>query len=159
MQDFWKHFWGRFLVFIALFAGGLTIGGLFTSAGVNSDWYQNTNQAPWTPPGWVFGAAWSLIAITFSVFMAGAITRVRNSAVLWRAFALQWVLNVCWNPVFFHFRQVLLGLVVIALLAVLVYWFLLGMRKQTAPYNWAVLPYAIWITIAVSLNAYIWLQN
>ena len=60
----------RILLFLIINFGGLFIGGLFTGEGVPSDWYQNLNKAPWNPPGWVFGAAWTTVMICFSVYMA-----------------------------------------------------------------------------------------
>ena len=56
--------------FLALNFGGLAIGARFTGPGVNSEWYQTLARAPWTPDGWVFGAAWTLIMVTFSIYMA-----------------------------------------------------------------------------------------
>ncbi|MDG2281196.1 MAG: tryptophan-rich sensory protein, partial [Flavicella sp.] len=50
----------RILLFLVLNFTALAVGGLFTGTGVSSDWYQNLNQAPWTPPGWVFGFMWTL---------------------------------------------------------------------------------------------------
>ena len=50
--------------------GALAIGSYFTASGASSDWYQNLNKAPWTPAGWVFGAAWTSIMICYSVYMA-----------------------------------------------------------------------------------------
>jgi len=47
----------RLFLFLLINFAALALGGLATSDGVVSLWYQNLNQAPWTPPGWVFGAA------------------------------------------------------------------------------------------------------
>ena len=58
----------RTIIFLLINFAGLFIGGLFTGEGVPSDWYQNLNKAPWTPPGWVFGFAWTTIMICFSLF-------------------------------------------------------------------------------------------
>lgn len=58
----------RFVVFLAINFGALAIGGLFTGKGIPSDWYQNLDKAPWTPPGWIFKAAWTTIMIFFSVY-------------------------------------------------------------------------------------------
>ena len=60
----------KILIFLVINFAALGIGGFFTGPGVSSDWYTNLNQAPWTPPGWVFGAAWTTIMICFSFFMA-----------------------------------------------------------------------------------------
>jgi tryptophan-rich sensory protein len=53
------------LLFFILNFAALAVGGLFTGSGVSSEWYQNLDKAPWTPPGWVFGAAWPFIMICF----------------------------------------------------------------------------------------------
>ena len=61
--------WAYFLLFLFLNFAALALGGLFTKDGVASDWYQHLNKAPWTPPGWVFGAAWTFLMICYSVFL------------------------------------------------------------------------------------------
>ncbi|MEM6378823.1 MAG: TspO/MBR family protein, partial [Bacteroidota bacterium] len=53
----------RVIIFLILNFVALGIGGFFTGPGTSSEWYNNLNQAPWTPPGWVFGAAWTTIMI------------------------------------------------------------------------------------------------
>ena len=55
------------LIFLVINFLGLYLGGLATGPGVQSDWYQNLVQAPWRPPGFVFGITWTLIGITWSV--------------------------------------------------------------------------------------------
>ena len=59
----------RFLVFLIVNFVALGLGGMFTGSGVVSDWYQQLNQAPWTPPGWVFGAAWTSIMIFHFIWL------------------------------------------------------------------------------------------
>jgi len=60
----------RLIIFLVLNLGALALGGLFTNKGVPSDWYIGLIKAPWTPPGWVFGVAWTTIMICFAVYMA-----------------------------------------------------------------------------------------
>jgi tryptophan-rich sensory protein len=150
---------GRLLVFFLLNFGALALGGLFTGSGVVSDWYLNINKAPWTPPGWVFGAAWTTIMVAFTYFMAelwGTGNRRTEVLVL---FVLQWILNVGWNPLFFHLRWVQVALISIVALTVIVFYFLLAFRTEVGWKAAAVLPYAIWLVIASSLNAYIVVKN
>jgi tryptophan-rich sensory protein len=146
------------LFFILNFAA-LAIGGFFTGSGVSSDWYQNMNQAPWTPPGWVFGAAWTTIMICFSFYMARLVHLSKNKKRIITFFVFQWILNVGWNPIFFYFRDVSAGLVIISSLTILVAFFLFNYRKQMSLSSLLVLPYFIWLMIATSLNAYIFFQN
>ena len=151
--------WTRFILFLLVNFGALALGGLFTGSGVSSDWYQNMDKAPWTPPGWVFGAAWSSIMICFSFFMTFAWQVSKNRSMLLTLFVVQWILNVGWNPVFFYFQEVLFGLIVISALTLLVYYFLFKFSKDLKWKVVFVVPYAVWLAIATSLNAYIYLNN
>ena len=114
----------RIILFLLINFAALGIGSFFTGDGVVSDWYLNLNKAPWTPPGWVFGAAWTTIMICFSIYMAFAWDSVKNRNTLLVLFAIQWVLNVGWNPIFFNLRNVPVGLVVITALTILMIYFL-----------------------------------
>lgn len=152
----------KLILFLIINFAALAIGGLFTAKAVNADWYLSLNKAPWTPPGWVFGAAWTFIMITFSFFMAKILPEYKadNFKIILFLFSIQWILNVIWNPIFFKYHQSSLGLVVIISLTFLVYYFTYYGFKNT-PWYMALLmlPYAIWLTIATSLNAYILLKN
>ena len=148
-----------FFSFLFLNFTALAVGGFFTKDGATSEWYLSLMKAPWTPPGWVFGAAWTTIMICFSVYMAGLWTRIENKRSLAALFALQWMLNVGWNPIFFHQHAVLPGLIVITALTLLV-WFMLFRYWKTFRWSWVwIAPYAIWLVIATSLNGYILLMN
>lgn len=66
----------QFLVFLVLNFTALGIGGFATGPGVASSWYQNLNQAPWTPPGWVFGVAWTTIMVCFTFYLVVLFNRL-----------------------------------------------------------------------------------
>lgn len=149
----------RFFLFLLLNFGALAIGGLFTGQGVPSDWYAGLAKAPWTPPGWVFGFAWTSIMICFSVYMAYLWPAVENKKFLLYLFALQWVLNVAWNPVFFHYHQVLGAFVLILALTLLIGYLLFSFAPQLQFKSIYLLPYFIWLLIASSLNGYILFRN
>lgn len=149
----------RIIIFLVLNFGALAIGGLFTSSGVSSDWYQSLNKAPWTPPGWVFGAAWTLIMLCFSLYMALLWPKIENKTMLGSLFTLQLILNIAWNPVFFHYHGMLAGLIVISLLTFLIGYLLIAYWLDLRIKSLLILPYFIWLIIATSLNAYIWKFN
>ena len=58
------------IIFLIINFAALGIGSFLMGEGPSGEYYQSTNKAPWTPPGWVFGAAWTLIMVCFSVYMA-----------------------------------------------------------------------------------------
>lgn len=149
----------RIIGFLVVNFGALALGAQFTGDGVPSEWYQTLNKAPWTPPGWVFGAAWTTIMICFSIYMAKAYDLVQHKKELIGLYALQLGLNISWNPIFFKYHAVDLGLVTITSLTIVIFIFLF--MYKTLMKNWSalLLPYAIWLVIATSLNAYVCLMN
>ncbi|MDF1517189.1 MAG: TspO/MBR family protein [Lutibacter sp.] len=151
-----KALW--FLVFLVLNFGALGIGGLLMNNGPQEIWYMELNKAPWTPPGWFFGVAWTIIMIAFSIYMAYLI-QLKSNVNIWLLFFVQFVLNTSWNYIFFNQHLVLLGLLVIVLLTILVGYFLLKFRYFMKQKTWFIVPYFIWLIVASSLNAYVYLNN
>lgn len=156
-----NNFWVRLIVFAVFNFGALALGSLFTNSGADSSWYQSLQKAPWNPPGFMFGLAWTTIMVCFSIYMAfitvGA--PVRDNIKLYVIYFFQWFLNVLWNPTFFFFHETSWALVVIcALFAIVTYFMVLGFKRKTL-YGVLVLPYFVWLIIAISLNAYIVAYN
>jgi len=149
----------RIVIFLIINFLALGIGGMFTSKAVSAEWYQGLEKAPWTPPGWVFGTAWTTIMICFSLFMAFAWGEVENRTLLITLFAIQWILNVSWNPVFFKFHAVFAGLIIITALTLLIGYFLFHYFSELKLKTVLLLPYFIWLLIATSLNGYVLLKN
>lgn len=147
------------LVFGFLNFGGLYLGAIATTPGVNSNWYTSLNQAPWTPPGFVFGFAWTIIMIAFTVYMTllWENTSIRTEAK--KLYGLSWILNVLWNPVFFTLHQTSAALILISGLLLLLITMALNFAKFLGLKTIWILPYIAWLFIATSLNAYIVLQN
>ncbi len=150
---------GRIVLFLLLNFGALAIGGLFTGKGVPSDWYASLNKAPWTPPGWVFGFAWTTIMICFSVYLAYLWPIVENKTLLIALYVFQWILNVSWNPVFFYLHKTLPALFIIILLTTVVAYFLFYYWPVQKAKSALMLPYLIWLIIATSLNGYVYFKN
>lgn len=149
----------RIIFFLIINFAALTIGGLFTGKGVPSEWYQNLDKAPWTPPGWVFGSAWTIIMICFSIYMAYLVVEGSSRKKVIILFMVQWILNVAWNPVFFYYQAVFEGFIIISLLTILIGYFLLIYKNQLKYKSLFIAPYFIWLLIATSLNAYILIFN
>jgi tryptophan-rich sensory protein len=139
--------------------GALALGGFFTGTGVSSEWYYTINKAPWTPPGWVFGFAWTTIMLCYSMYMAYLLPRVENKRFLISIYTIQWFLNVAWNPIFFYFKQIGGGLVIIVALTMLVGYFLFKYLPLIRIWSLWIAPYFVWLLIATSLNIYLFLYN
>lgn len=146
------------VIFLVINFSALAIGSWLMNDGPRTLWYQNLNKAPWTPPGWVFGVAWSTIMVCFSIYMAYLYQRTSNSKLI-ILFCIQLVLNVSWNFIFFNQHLISVGLICILLLTITIGIFLFNNYKTLKLKTMLILPYFIWLCIATSLNAYIVFNN
>lgn len=149
----------RLVIFLLINFGALAVGSLFTSKGVPSEWYISLAKAQWTPPGWVFGAAWTTIMILLGIYMTYAWPVIENKKLLVGLYAAQWILNVGWNPTFFYYHNVLIGLLVISVLTALIGFILFYYWSELKLKSMLMAPYLIWLIVATSLNGYILLKN
>ncbi len=149
----------RTIIFLVINFGILGIGSALMGNGSSSEWYTALNKAPWTPPGWVFGAAWTTIMICFSFYMAILWKKTEHKKQLLTAYIIQILLNVAWNPLFFNLHYDLYSLIVIIGLAFVVGYMLVNYMKTMRYASLLILPYFIWLLIATSLNWYITLNN
>lgn len=149
----------RLIIFLVINFAALAVGSIFTGKGVPSEWYINLNKAPWTPPGWSFGLAWTTIMICFSLYLMYLWPIIKVKSVLIFLIALQWILNVGWSPTFFYWHNVLLGFLIISGLTILIGVMLLLYWSELKYKTTLLLPYFIWLLIATSLNGYTLLKN
>ena len=146
------------LLFLVITFSGLAIGSWLMANGPLSVWYINLKKAPWTPPGFVFGLAWSIIMICFSIYL-GKLFLKANTQKNKLIFLLQFILNVSWNFIVFNQHLVLLGLINIILLTSLLFYYYFKVSHKVEKYKYLLLPYMIWLCIATSLNLYILVYN
>lgn len=147
-----------FILFLIINFGGLAIGAWLMNNGPESIWYQNLNKAPWTPPGWVFGTAWTTIMIMFSIYLVNLFSKVYSDKKL-SLYIIQVVFNVSWNYIFFNRHEVLLAQIVITLLTALIFYLFFSYYKELKTKSYLLLPYMTWLCIATSLNLYVLVNN
>jgi translocator protein len=121
-------------------------------------WYDALAKPAWTPPDWVFPPVWSLLYIAIGV--AGWLIFTRPTGgwprLLWFA---QLLLNAGWSWLFFGVNRPALALaeIIVLLGTILALLALLAVRQRLA--FWLLVPYALWVSYALSLNAgIVWLQ-
>jgi benzodiazapine receptor len=145
-------------LFLVVNFSGLAIGSWLMNNGPLSIWYTNLNQAPWTPPGIVFGIAWTVIMICFSIYL-GKLFMEENHPKNKLLFFIHFILNVSWNFIFFNRHWVIFGFLTIFLLTTLLFLYFFKFSKKTNNYKYLLLPYILWLCIATSLNLYIIVHN
>ena len=146
------------IFFLVLNFSALVIGSWLMDNGPMTNWYISLNQAPWTPPGWVFGVAWTTIMICFSLYMAYLYIEISNSSLV-LLYLTQLSLNISWNYIFFNQHAIGYGLMCIIALTTIVTLFLINYRKLLQFKSLLIVPYFLWLLIATSLNAYIYFYN
>lgn len=125
-------------------------------------WYPTLAKPGFTPPNWVFAPVWTLLyglmgLAAFLVWRCGPRRpRVRGALT---AFGGQLALNAGWSFAFFGARSPSLGLVVIVLLWGLLAWTTDRFFRVQAVAGWLLVPYLLWVTYALALNAAIWMLN
>lgn len=147
-----------FLFFIFINFGCLGIGTLLMNNGPQTEWYLSLNKAPWTPPGWFFGFAWSSIMLCFSIYLVKFFEQFPNKKKM-LLYTIQVVLNVIWNYIFFNLQEIAFGLAIILLLTILIFYFFFTFKSELKKTSYLLAPYMIWLCVASSLNFYILIYN
>lgn len=145
------------LVFCFVAAG---IGGAATTTSVGG-WYQTLAKPNWNPPDWIFGPVWSVL---YFLMALAAWWVWRQSG--WPAaiaplgwFAVQLALNVGWSVVFFGLRSPGAALTEILVLWIAIVVTAVSFARRSVVAAWLLVPYLVWTSFAVVLNAAIWRLN
>jgi translocator protein len=124
------------------------------------NWYENLVRAPWTPPNLTFPIVWTCLyalmgVSAWLVFRDGFADRRWALAL----FLFQLVLNGLWSWLFFGQHWVGLALVELIVLWFVVLATLFAFWSFSLLAGGLMIPYLLWLTIAISLNGYIWKAN
>ncbi|NBV22077.1 MAG: tryptophan-rich sensory protein [Proteobacteria bacterium] len=122
------------------------------------DWYRGLAKPEWTPPGWLFGPAWTVLYLLMATAAWRVWQRVGWTLPL-RCWLIQLALNAAWTPLFFGLKQPgwAFGEIVLLWLAIAV-----TLRQFFMVERWAgglLVPYLLWVTFASALNFAIWRMN
>ena len=117
------------IFFLFINFGGLSLGNFLMNNGPQSYWYTSLDKAPWTPSGWVFGIAWTIIMICFSIYLVFLFVK-KNNTNRRSLYIVQVILNVSWSYVFFNQHQVFIAQVGITLLTALIFYFFFAFLKE-----------------------------
>ena len=153
MTHFWIYAFSFLLVFVVAASGAR-----FRPDG----WYAALKKPVGLPPNWVFPVVWLSLYLLMAV-AAAWVWLAEASA--WRTiglalYAVQLVLNAAWSWLFFGRHRTGLALLVLVMLTVLV---AANMGAFFQVDSWAgllLLPYLVWLVIALYLNASVcWLNR
>ena len=144
--------WALVLVPVILLLG--FVSGALADSGPSNSWFAGLTKPAVYPPPATFGIVWSILYVLMGLataMIASARGAPGRGAAL-AVFAVQFLLNLAWSPLFFGMHQMtnalyLLLAIDIAVLATLVlYW---RVRRVA---GMLLLPYLAWVLFATFLN-------
>ena len=124
-------------------------------------WYKKLKRAPWSPPGYIFGIVWPILysLMTISFLMIQRNIKCYPYCNALSLFLIQLVFNLSWTTLFFKLQMPKIAL--LDLIATLIFT-LFTYRNFSQIDNLSslfLLPYIIWLFLALSLNIYIVVYN
>src|SRR5512139_89211 len=128
--------------------------GYLSNSGFENGWYADLQKPSFQPPSWMFGVVWtilySLLGLALAIVLQEPSSKDRRDA-LW-LFGGQLLLNFAWSPVFFGLQMIDMALVVLLVMLVMALATARYFRKLNRLAGWLMLPYLLWLCLAVSLN-------
>jgi benzodiazapine receptor len=131
-----------------------TVSGRISGAGYGNGWFDALEKPAIMPPGWVFGAAWTILYIVLGVVLALVLHArgARGRALALALFVAQLLLNFAWSPIFFAYHEV--GAAFWTIVA------MIGLSAASAVLFWRIrrgaallmLPYLAWLGFAALLT-------
>jgi tryptophan-rich sensory protein len=150
------------LVFCVVTCQGVGFAGSFFTLSAIPSWYARLVKPPLNPPNWIFGPVWIILYLLMAVavFLVWEKGRGKKEIrIALELFALQLFLNAVWTPVFFGVKDPMAGLLVIILLWITLFETLIKFFQTSAAAGALLVPYILWISFAVYLNAGIYWLN
>ena len=137
------------------------IGSIFTAPSIPT-WYASLAKPWFTPPNWVFAPVWItlflLMGISMYLIWEKGIGK-KNVKVALSVFGAQLVLNAIWSILFFGLQSPFYAFIEIIILWIAILATIISFYKISRPAGIILIPYIVWVTIASSLNYYIWILN
>ena len=137
------------------------IGSLFTTPSI-STWYDTIQKPTFTPPNWVFGPVWitlfTLMGISlYLVWEKGLRNKNVKSSLF--VFFIQLALNSLWSILFFGLQSPFYAFVEIIILWAAIAVTIIKFYKISRKAGLILVPYIIWVSVALMLNYYVWVLN
>ncbi len=127
---------------------------------VDDIWYDNLNKSSITPPKIVFPFVWSILYFLIIV-SAGIIIwkdQFQNKLAI-TYFIIQMALNISWTPLFFTLKNIKWSLIIITILWLFILLTITEFLKISEMAGYLLIPYFVWVSLAVYLNLYIYWYN
>ncbi len=146
---------GDSLLGLAGFAVACLVAGSSGAIFRPGEWYERLNKPSWRPPNWLFGPVWMVLyaMIAISGWLVWLEAGWSGAALGLGLYAVQLVLNGLWSGIFFGLRRIGLACAEMALLWASILATIVVFYPVDALAALLLLPYLVWVTFALALNA------
>ena len=125
---------------------------------VDMNSFKAINKPIFSPPGWLFPIAWSILylmmGIGYYVAKNNGLSKEGNNYYL-----IQLILNLLWSFIFFSFKWYFIASLWIIILLYFVYKMFKEFLKTKKVVGYLQLPYMIWLCIALYLSIGVTILN
>jgi tryptophan-rich sensory protein len=132
--------------------------GSYVTSVFKEPWYSEIIQPSFNPPSWVFPPVWSTLYVMMSIAIWRVWTVFFNSRIL-KLYFFHLFFNCIWSIIFFGFHQI--GLALINIIVIL--FFIIILMKEYLKIDklsfYLMIPYFLWSSFALVLNASILFLN
>lgn len=133
------------------------LGSVFVNIGM--DWFNSLDKPAQWIPNVVIPIVWTIIYVAFAVINYLWIKKSgipRSTTIL---MIVNGILNVLWCLVFFTFKQLFIGNIIIILNLIAGIILLINIFRKERIYAYVLFIYPIWLSIATTLNLALWILN
>jgi translocator protein len=143
---------------LLIFAGLVLAAAATGSQFMPGEWYTTLNKPTWTPPGWLFPIAWTILYLMIAVagWLAWRAGGIGPAVAIWAAGL---VLNALWSYLMFGRHDIGAALFDIVALWLSIAAFIAAARGLDARAAYLFVPYLAWVSFAAALNFAIWQMN
>ena len=126
-----------------------------------NQWYKKLKVAPWNPPDYVFGIVWPILYVL--MFISASIIYSDKNCYPYcyplTIFFVQLALNLSWTTIFFQLRMINAAFILLLSIFGLTLYTSVLFYDINKIASYLLIPYLLWLCVAISLNGYIILYN
>ena len=159
MKQQW-NIWKPYIISVGIALAVGALSGLLSMGGMK-EYSMSVLKPALTPPGWLFGVAWTVLYTLMGisaarVWLAPASQAKEKGLNLYVA---QLIVNFFWSLIFFNAQAFGFAVLWLLLLWALVFLMILKFYKVDKKAAILQIPYLIWLTFAAYLNVGVWVLN
>ncbi len=117
-------------------------------------WYENINKPSFIPPSWLFGLMWPILytLMALSLYLVWTSDKKKDKGMAFTSFFVQLVLNIGWALLFFRLNLPTISLIEVVFLETAIAYNIYEFNKHSRTAALLLVPYLLWIALAIALN-------